>query len=242
MKSALRLCLLGLLLAAVSASAGVVGSTNPSLFPNTIDWCAQATFACGDNAPIASYQYFSSAWGDPGIVGLAGPFFSSTDVNFQALQAGTNLFGSSFPDGMGVLYNGVSTLGNSGGAGSAFLFAFARPQYGFGAYLQTFYYGPFTAEVILVDQQFNFLGAAIAYGNSSDQSSDLMFLGALSSQRDVFGAIVIAVDQSDIADFALGQAGLATPEPSSLLLLAPSALGLAGVIRRRLSRKSQEVQ
>ena len=47
-------------------------------------------------------------------------------------------------------------------------------------------------------------------------------------------------------DFAIGELRLMTgqvptPEPGTLCLVAPSVLGLAGVMRRRLARKSQEV-
>jgi hypothetical protein len=227
--------LICLLLGACSAWASVTGSTNPNLFTNTIDWCAQASFACGDNAPIASPQSFTAASGATGAISLYG------GGSFQALQEGTNHFGGSFPDGMGLLYNGVSTLGNTGGIDSIFLLAFDQPQYGFGTYIQTYFYGPFEAEVILLDNSFGLLGGYVLAGNSTDQAGDLMFIGAIDNEREVAAALVFAVDQNGSADFEIGTAGLATPEPSSLLLMAPSMLGLIGVIRRRASRKSQEV-
>jgi hypothetical protein len=233
MKLAVRLCLLCLVLSAVSAFAGIVGSTNPSLFPDTIDWCAQSSFACDGNQYTTS-QLFTSSSGAIGLIGL--PF---NGFDFQALQAGTTLFGSSFPDGMGVVYNGVSTLGNPQ---DAIALLFAQPQYGAGAYIQTWFYGPFTAEVDLFDTSGNLIGFYDVNGVSSDQSSDLLFIGAIDpTGRNVAAALFLAQDSGGFFDFEIGQAGLATPEPSSILLIAPSVLGLYGMIRRRRSRKSQEV-
>lgn len=233
MKLAVRMCLLCLLLSAAGAWANVVGSTNAALFPDTIDWCAQSSFAC-DGGSYSTPQAWTSLNGNTGLVGLWQ--FGS---DFQALQAGSSLFGSSFPDGMGVLYNGVSTLGNPQ---DYFVALFNTPQWGAGAYIQSYFYGPFLAGVALLDSSYNTIGAPVYFiGNSTDQLGDLLFVGATNSAKNVYGVAFIAFDQYDNVDFSIGTAGLATPEPASILLMAPSMLGLYGIVRRRRSRKSQEV-
>src|SRR5271166_6641235 len=174
MKLAVRLCLFCLLLSAAGGWATVIGSTNPNLFSDTIDWCAQATFACDGN-PYPTPQPFISAFGNLGLVGLP------TGQDFQALQEGSSHFGGSFPDGMGLIYAGVTTLGN---VPDAIGVVFAAPQWGVGAYIQPYWYGPFTAEIVLFGTGGS-LGTYMVDGNSTDQPSDLLFIGARDSSRDV---------------------------------------------------------
>ncbi len=232
MKFAVRLCLLCVLLGATCVWANVIGSTNPNLFPDTVDWCAQAAFAC-DGGNYTSPQPFTSAFGNTGLVGL--PF---TGQDFQALQEGSSHFGGSFPDGMGLIYTGVSTLGNDPNYIAA---TFDQPQWGAGAYIQPYWYGSFTAEVILFDTHFNVLGSYSVDGNSTDQLSDLLFIGAYDTTRDVGAVLFLAGNNGHDGDFEIGTMGLPTPEPTSILLMAPSMLGLYGIVRRRRSRKSREV-
>lgn len=238
MKLVVHMCLLCLLLGATIASASITGSTNPNLFPDTIDWCAQASFAC-DGGNYSTAQPFTSAFGNVGLVGLP-----INGFNFQALQEGSSHFGGSFPDGMGLIYTGVSTLGNPP---DYIELAFALPQWGVGAYIQPYFYGPFAAVVELFDNNGDFLGGYSTTGNSTDQTSDLLFIGARDTTRDVSFALFLTgnIDANgnlvSVGDFEIGTAGLATPEPSTLLLAAPSMLGLLGLVRYRRTRKSQEV-
>ena len=231
MKLAVRLCLFCLLLSAAGGWATVIGSTNPNLFSDTIDWCAQATFACDGN-PYPTPQPFISAFGNLGLVGLP------TLQDFQALQEGSSHFGGSFPDGMGLIYTGVTTLGN---APDYIALVFAQPQWGAGAYIQPYWYGTFSATVVLFDTSGGVLGSYVVNGNSTDQASDLLFIGARDTARDVGAVLFLAGNNGHDGDFEIGTAGLATPEPSTILLAAPSMLGLIGFVRRRRARHSQEV-
>ena len=232
MKLAVPICLVCLLLTAIGASAGVTGTTDPTLFPNTVDWCAQAAFSCSGDIPTTP-QPFTSAYGTQGQVGLV-----FTGQNFQVLQEGSSHFGGSFPDGMGLIYTGVTTLGNFPDAIGV---VFAGPQWGVGAYIQPYWYGSFTAEIVLFGTGGS-LGTYVVSGNSTDQPSDLLFIGARDSSRDVTAALFYTtMGSGHDGDFEIGTLGLATPEPASIVLMAPSVLGLFGIVRYRRSRKSQEV-
>ena len=63
-----------------------------------------------------------------------------------------------------------------------------------------------------------------------------MFIGAL----DLSGANITKVVFSEtagngLANFAVGTMYLGTPEPGTLLLLGTGALGLAGILRRKIN-------
>ena len=119
------------------------------------------------------------------------------------------------------------------------LVSFDQPVFGAGAYIQDDPFGAFTGIITLYDSSFNFLGTFSAPGNSDTNVGTALFIGAYDSTADVSYALFDTND--DI--FAIGTMRLATvpvtvvPEPSTMLLVAPSMLGLAGIVRRRLTRK-----
>ena len=95
----------------------------------------------------------------------------------------------------------------------------------------------------LFDINFQELGSFSAQGDS-ESSGSALFIGAYDTTADVYAIQFSVKDINGADDFGIGTMGLQTsavPEPGTLLLLGPSALGLAGVIRRRMNRKSQEV-
>ena len=236
MKKAALLFLLCCALGATYASASIIGTTDPNLFQDQVDWCVQ--FNNCNNTPFVepSPSAFTSGGGITGFVGNVG-----TQQPFEVRQQGVS-WGGNFPANMGVLYNGVSTLGNDPSDIAA---TFDVGVYGAGAYIQANAGGAFTATVTLFDANFQPLGSFSANGVSDGNVGTALFIGAYDTSADVYAIQFNVKDINGADNFAIGTLGLQTsavPEPGTLMLLAPSALGLAGVIRRRMNRKSQEVQ
>jgi hypothetical protein len=234
-KKAALLFLLCCALGATYASASIIGTTDPNLFQDSVDWCIQ--FNNCSNTPFVepSPSVFTSGGGITGSVGNVG-----TQQAFEVRQQGVSWTGN-FPSGMGVVYNGVTTLGNDPSDIAA---TFDVGVYGAGAYIQAYNFGPFTATITLFDINFQPLGSFSAQGDS-EGSGTALFIGAYDSSADVYAIQFSVKDINGADDFGIGTLGLQTsavPEPGTLMLLGPSALGLLGVVRRRMNRKSQEVQ
>lgn len=236
MKRATLLFLLCIALGATCASASITGSTDPTQFPDAVDWCVQ--YGC-QNTPftLASPQAFTSAGGVGGFVGNVG-----TLQPFEVRQQGTSWLGN-FPANMGIIYNGVTSLGNTPADIAA---TFNVGVFGAGAWIQAEHFGVFTATVTLFDANFQPLGSFTTQGDSENTGTAL-FIGAFDTTADVWAAEFNVVDVNGVDDFAIGTLRLQTsqqtgvPEPGTLTLLGTSALGLFGAIRRR-ARKSQEVE
>ena len=231
MTKTILLCLLCLTLGRCNAWAST-GSTNPSDFNNPVDWCTN--FGCGGGQLGTPQAWSASIAPNTGWVGLV------SSQNMQNLQQGTSWNGN-FANGMGILYNGVNTIGNTPGG---ILVSFTQPVFGAGAYIQADFFGAFTSSIDLFDARFNPLGSFSAAGSSDTNVGTALFIGAYDSIADVSYALFdTTANGFHDEDFAIGTMRLATipvtttPEPSTLLLLGPSILGLAGVVRRRMSRK-----
>lgn len=213
----------------ISTAWASVGTTDPTIFQDTIDWCTN--YGC-QSQQLGTPQFWTSNGGATGMVGLV------SSQNMENLVQGSSWNGN-FANGMGLIYNGVLTLGNTPGG---ILLSLDAPAYGFGAYIQNDNYGAFTGIISLYDASFNLLGSYSAAGVSDNNVGTALFIGAYDTSADV--SYVLFDTDSDI--FAIGSAKIMTqqyspvPEPGTLALLVPSALGLAGVIRRRFSAK--EVQ
>ncbi len=225
MRKIALLCLLCLTLGLGSAWAST-GSTNPNDFQDPVNWCTN--YGC-QGAQLGTPQTWLSDGGLTGMIGLV------SSQNMQNLQQGVSWNGN-FAAGMGVIYNGVQTLGNTPGG---ILVSFDAPVYGAGAYIQEDFFGAFTGTISLFDSSFNLLGSYSHDGTSDTNVGTALFLGAFDSTPDVSYALFDT--QDDV--FAIGtmiiktQQQTTTPEPGTLLLLGPSVLGLAGVLRRRITRK-----
>lgn len=209
-----------LILGLGSAFAGVIGTTDPTQFDDSVDWCQ---FGC-TGASLASPQGWMSAGGNTGSVGL--------DMqNFYNLQQG-NGWNGVFPAGMGLVYNGAY-FGNTPADISA---TFDNSVVGVGAYVEPNYFGPYTATITLFDQNYLSIGSFTTTADTSSGSA--LFIGAFGDVP-VYAATFQVLDGAGREDFAIGTMKTAssiptTPEPASLMLLA-SGLGMAGVIRRKLS-------
>ncbi len=201
-----------------------------------VDWCVQFNNCANTPFSEPSPSAFTSAGGVTGFVGNVG-----TQQPFEVRQQGVSWDGN-FPANMGILYNGVGTLNNTPADMAA---TFNVGVYGAGAWINAGVIGSFTATVTLFDQNFQPLGSFSADGDTEIGTGTALFIGAYDSNPDVYAIQFNVKDSEGQDDFAIGTMGLATsavPEPGTLMLLGPSVLGLFGVVRRRMNRKSQEVQ
>jgi hypothetical protein len=209
----------------------IQGTTNPNAFTQDfINWCQ---FGCSSTAsPLASTtpQVWVSNDGATGTIGL----HNGGIQGFYTYQQGPTMFNyrGNFPSGMGVIYNGYQYQHQQAGI----VVTFNSGVSGVGAYIDTTAFGPFSATITLFDQNNNPLGSfTTGNGVSNNNVGTAEFIGG-SGVGPIFAAQFDVVDVNGIEDFAIGTVNFNStiPEPSSLLLFGSSALGVAGLIRRRL--------
>ncbi|HMD99802.1 MAG TPA: PEP-CTERM sorting domain-containing protein [Terriglobia bacterium] len=216
-----------------NARASIIGTTDPTQFTDPVDWCVQ--YGCSGQQ-LATPQPWSSVAGNTGLVGLVG-----TQQGFYVLQQDVT-WGGNFADHMGLIYNG-SAFGNTPTDIAA---TFDQGLYGAGAWIQSDYYGPFTATIDLFDSSYQLLGSFTTSGTSNNAPGTALFIGGYISTPDVWAVQFDATGTGPSEpDFAIGTMNLDTtspvPEPSTLVLLGPSLLGWLAFARRRMARKPKEV-
>ena len=233
--SLLSLCLL---VASGSAFAAIADTTSPGDFQDTVDWCVN--FGCANNYTVfPTPQPFTSTAGATGLVGLEG-----TGQGFQNWQQGASWYGN-MPADMGIIYNGAT----DGNTPTGITVNFDSGNYGAGAYIQSYFYGPFTATVELFDSSSQPIGSYTTTGTAGYAPGTALFIGMLDSSPDVYAAEFWAYGVSGLPpggfepDFGIGTAGIrntpytppGVPEPVTFLLLGPALIGM-GMLKRRLSR------
>jgi hypothetical protein len=222
-------CVLLCIGASVCATGGILGFTDASQFTaDTVDWCAN--FACDGSQYATPQTWISNGTADTGLVGL-----NDTSEGFYSLQQGTT-WGGDFTTGMGLIYNGA----NFGNTPTDIALAFDQAQYGVGAWIQTDFYGAFTATITLYDAFYQTIGSFTTSGVASNVPGTALFIGAWNAGQGVYAATFTATGSGPYEpDFAIGSLGFAgstvvggIPEPASLLLIGP-ALGALALLRRR---------
>jgi len=237
--------------AGLTVSAGItwggILDTNASDFSNLVDWCAQGAngYSCSNRPPDQIFN--PTAWtaqnGDTGEVGLDFNGQASSDaaeVRQQGLTWGVTAgLGGDFATGMGLIYNGFSTLGNTR---DSIAIGFDQAEQGFGAYFDpAASSGTFTAILTLFDINDVALQSYSVVVTPSDTPGTAIFLGAYDATANVWGAVFSERSgDATVNNFAIGEAGIyvpvTTPEPVTLLLMGPALLGLAAFGRKRISK------
>jgi hypothetical protein len=122
---------------------------------------------------------------------------------------------------------------------------FSAPVNSVGFQIQADFFGSFTGQLEVFGSS-GLLGTLILDGSSNGNADDsALFMGLL----DDSGANITSIDiqtynSFDINDFAIddisitSDASTSVPEPGSIVLLASVVLGVAGLLRRRLSGES----
>ena len=188
---------------------------------DTIDW--------GVLGPAYTVLTTPQRWGSyylqEGFVGVR------NGNDFERRDQGNGWSGNFFP--------GEHLIWNQGGFGQTGIdigVLFDVPVYGGGSQIQADYLGPFTATLTAYDIGGFVIGTTVMLGNSTSAGDgSAIFISFTSASRNVSFLDFNVVDQYGGDSLAIGTVTFYdTPEPSSLLLLGSGALGLAGVIRRKL--------
>ena len=234
MKHKICMVLVGLAVSAGMTWAGTADN-NPADFPTTIDWCQ---YVCaGSVLSLGTPTAFTSSGADTGLVGLFG-----TGQNFEIYQQGVNWSGN-FSTGMGIVYNGAEDLENTP---ADVVLDFNQAEYGAGAYVETDEFGPFTATITLYNSSQIAIGSYVEAGTSTSVPGTAIFIGAYDPTADVWAVGFNLVNENGADDVGIGMAGLmdslpnvGTPEPATMLLIAPALLGLVAFGRKQImnSRK-----
>jgi hypothetical protein len=135
---------------------------------------------------------------------------------------------------MGLIYNG-SEFGNTP---TDIAVIFDNGQYGAGAYIQSTWYGNFTATLTAYDINYQPLFTFTQLGYSNYSPGNALFIGVLDNVPDIYALQfnAVGIGGSYEPDFAIGSvqlAGSAVPEPSTIVLMGLGLLAVPAFVRGR---------